>query len=555
VAQLRRSYTAAIILFIMPDTESPPKLMRRLDYSSALGNDDNDGGGGAALKSPSQHLNQNDAEQSFTSPLPTTPQSRSRSTLSSRTSLLGRRLAEERSRNHQLTIELEHIKSLLEREMKRNNDDIVFDLNESFYSSSPVNTPNATPIKCRSGGGGTPAPAAVAIEEDSNNEANNNFMDVQRIQELELALQIETKLRNDAQAKLTESEQHSRILEQEVRSNCLQIGSDSPIHEYLQRASQLMNETHSSSTNGSNPFPSNNGYKNGTHNSYNSLHSIDEDDEEDNDEEGHNDDTSLSTVVHKMQEYEELVTAFHSELQNNPDELLSKDDVLWFFEELKWRFADIHRGVVAASKEPLRSNVQDNCKEWKNCLIGLVDELEYSIQNSKEQISDNSDKVEANLVDNELVAAMKEQLATQSQRIEQLEADAVERDVQFSEMQKKMKQDHHSMEEEKKKLSLSKDGTAARIRYLENMVQSLQVKLKKAQSQPDNEKVISKGPNDTNNDYASEIDSLAKALADSELNRAQLIDVFQAEREKFITQYKQMNDVLKQFMYAESNQS
>eukprot|EP00985_Skeletonema_marinoi_P002028 scaffold821_cov105-Skeletonema_marinoi.AAC.9 len=544
----------------MPDTESPPKLMRRLDYSSALGNDDdNDGGGGAALKSPPQHLNQNDAEQSFTSPLPTTPQSRSRSTLSSRTSLLGRRLAEERSRNHRLTIELEHIKSLLEREMKRNNDDIVFDLNESFYSSSPVNTPNATPVKCRRSGGGTPAPVAVAIEEDSNNEVNNNFMNMQRIQELELALQIETKLRKDAQAKLTESEQHSKILEQEVRSNCLQIGSDSPIHEYMQRASQLMNETNSSSTNGSRPLPTNNGYKNGTHNSYNSLHSIDEDDEEYNDDEGHNDDTSLSTVVHKMQEYEELVTAFHSELQNNHDELLSKDDLLWFFEELKWRFADIHRGVVAASKEPMRSNVQDNCKEWKNCLIGLVDELEYSIQKSKEQISDNSDKVEANLVDNELVAAMKrsyeEQLATQSQRIEQLEADAVEREVQFSEMQKKMKQDHHSMEEEKRKLSLSKDGTAARIRYLENMVQSLQVKLKKAQAQPDTEKVISKDPNDVNNDYASEIDSLAKALADSELKRAQLIDGFQAEREKFIIQYKQMNDVLKQFMYAESNQS
>jgi len=527
--------------------------MRRLDYSSALGDDDNDGGGGAALKSPPQHLNQNDAEQSFTSPLPTTPQSRSRSTLSSRTSLLGRRLAEERSRNHQLTIELEHIKSLLEREMKRNNDDIVFDLNESFYSSSPVNTPNATPVKCRRSGGGTPAPVAVAIEEDSNNEVNNNFMNMQRIQELELALQIETKLRKDAQAKLTESEQHSKILEQEVRSNCLQIGSDSPIHQYMQRASQLMNETNSSSTNGSRPLPTNNGYKNGTHNSYNSLHSIDEDDEEDND------DTSLSTVVHKMQEYEELVTAFHSELQNNHDELLSKDDVLWFFAELKWRFADIHRGVVTVSKEPTISNVQDNSEEWKNCLIGLVDELEYSIQKSKEEISDNNDKVEANLVDDESVAAMKrsyeEQLAAQSKRIEQLETDAVERDVQFAETQKKMKQDHHSMEEEKKKLSLSKDGTAARIRYLENMVQSLQVKLKKAQAQPDTEKLISKDRNDTNNDYASEIDSLAKALADSELKRAQLIDGFQTERVQFITQFTQMNDVLKQFMYAESNQS
>ncbi|KAK1747527.1 hypothetical protein QTG54_001490 [Skeletonema marinoi] len=226
-----------------------------------------------------------------------------------------------------------------------------------------------------------------------------------------------------------------------------------------------MNETNSSSTNGSRPLPTNNGYKNGTHNSYNSLHSIDEDDEEDND------DTSLSTVVHKMQEYEELVTAFHSELQINHDELLSKDDVLWFFAELKWRFADIHRGVVTVSKEPTISNVQDNSEEWKNCLIGLVDELEYSIQKSKEEISDNNDKVEANLVDDESVAAMKrsyeEQLAAQSKRIEQLETDAVERDVQFAETQKKMKQDHHLIEEEKKKLSLSKDGTAARIRYLE----------------------------------------------------------------------------------------
>eukprot|EP00986_Skeletonema_menzelii_P013146 scaffold7490_cov142-Skeletonema_menzelii.AAC.7 len=536
----------------MPETESPPKLMRRLDYSSALddADNDNDGGGGADTKSPQQNLNQ----KAFTSPLPTTPQSRNRNTLSSRTSVLGRRLAEERSRNHQLTVELEHIKSLLEREMKRNIDVIAIDLNESFYSSSPVNTPNATPVKC--GGGGYASAAAVHIEEEGNNDANNDnmHMQIERIQELELALKIETKLRKDAEEKLLEAEKHSKILEQEVVNNSLHIGIESPIREYLQRASHLINETNSSSnSNGSSPLPSYNGYKNGTHHSYNSLHSIDEDEEDNNEEDHHIPNTSLSNIVHKMQEYEELVTAFHSEQQNNRDEVLSKDDVLWFFEELKWRFADIIRGVVAVSKEP-----EDNSEEWKNCLIGLVDELEYSMQKTREQVDDNYDKHEANLGD-ESVAAMKisyeEQLSSQSQRIEQLEADAVERERNIEELQEKIKQDWLLIEEEKKKLSLSKDGTAARIRYLENMVQSLQVKLKKTQAQPDPAKVVSEEAIDSTSIYASEIDSLAKALADSELKRAQLIDEFQAEREKFITQYKQMNDILKQFMYAESNQS
>ncbi len=536
------------------DTESPPKVMRRLDYSNVLG-DDVDGGG--ACISP-QHLNQNDAaaqQEVFTSPLPTTPQSRSRNTLSSRSSLLGRRLAEERSRNYQLTVELEHVKSLLERETKRrNNDDIVFDLNENFYSSSPVNTPMATPVKYRGSGNiaTESSSSAAALEERRKNEANSN-MNIQRIQELELALQIETQLRKDAQASLIEAEHNSKILEQ-AANNCLQIGNDSPIHEYLQRASHLINATNSSSNNASN------GYKNGTHNSYNSLQSIDEDDEEDD---IHDTTSSLSNIVQNMQEYEELVTAFHSEQQTNHDEMLSKADVLWFFEELKWRFADIHRGVVAVSKGSLRSNVQDKSEEWKNCLIGLVDELEYSMQKAKEEISDNNDKVDTNIVD-QLVAAMKrsyeEQLAAQSQRIKQLEADAIEQEGYLAEMQEKMKQDYHLIEEEKKKIELSKDGTAARIRYLENMMQSLQVKLKKTQTQPDVEKRnatqchVPIGVHSKDN-YASEIDSLAKGLADSELKRAHLIDEFQAERKKYIAQYKQMNDVLKQFMYAESNPS
>ena len=542
----------------MPDTESPPKVMRRLDYSNGVDDDTTDAKEELALhKSRPQHLNQNNDDtsatrQKITSPLPTTPQSRSRNTLSSRTSLLGRRLAEERSRNHQLAVELKHVKSLLQREMKRNNDDdIVFDLNESFYSSSPVNTPTATPVKCR-GGSNT----AAALKEESY---------IQRIQELELALQIETQLREDAQAKLVEAEQHSKMLKPEVARR----ENDSAILEYLQRASHLINDTTNSSSNNNNNgssshFPINNENKNnGTHHSYNSLQSIDEDDEEDDGEEDHN----LSIIIQKMQEYEELVTAFHSEQKNNNhNDMLSKDDVLWFFEELKWRFADIHRGVVAVAKEPFRSSsnmLDNNSEEWKNCLIGLVDELEYPMQKAKEQIiSDNHEKIDSN-IDNESVAAMKcnyeEQLASKSHRIKQLEADAKKQEGYCSEMQNKMKQEYHLIEEEKEKLALSKDGTAARIRYLEDVMQSLQGKLKKAQAQPPLGVGKSKATqchtpkqvNERKDNYASEIDSLAKALADSEMKRAHLIDEFQTEREKYIAQYKQMNYTLKQFMYAE----
>ena len=72
--------------------------------------------------------------------------------------------------------------------------------------------------------------------------------------------------------------------------------------------------------------------------------------------------------------------------------------------------------------------------------------------------------------------------------------------------------------------------------------------LKKAQTTKSTEKKKEHDCRRNGNGYASEIDTLAKALTDSELKRALLIEEFQAEREKYITQYKQMNGLLKGFM-------
>ena len=540
-------------------TESPPKVMRRLDYSNDEVNDSNDNkdNGIGATKAQQQ-------QGSFTSPIPTSPQSRSRNTLSSRTSLLGRRLAEERSRNHQLTIELEHVKSLLKRNNNNDNNydnDDVFSLNESFYSSSPVNTPTATPVKHQpdrtAAGGG-----AAVMEEEDDNCKNELLQHKQRIQELENALQT-------TQTKLISTKQYATSLEEKIAKHTF-IGNDSAIHEYMERASHLICNS-SFTTINTTCTPNNttsNGYKNnGSHHSYNSLHSIDEDDEEEDDGDEiiyntENDaaaaatttfDISQSNLLNKMQEYEELVTSFHLEQQSNLDETMTKEDILWFFGELKWRFANIHNGVAKLSKEVLAGNnncdassktQQDNIQELKDCLTGLIDELNYSMQKTRENKSnDNNDAYQRN-ESNESVMAIKqryeEQLASQKLRIQQLEKDAIDQEEHFSEIQKKMKNDYHLIEEEKRKLALSKDGTAARIRYLEDM-------LKKAQTTKSAEKKKDDcGRN--GNGYASEIDTLAKALTDSELRRALLIEEFQAEREKYITQYKQMNDVLKSFM-------
>ena len=517
--------------------------MRRLDYSNAAAVDDDD------VNTQDDHdAAQHDADPKFTSPLPTTPQSRGRSTLSSRTSLLGRRLAEERSRNHQLSVELEHVKSLLAKETKRNNDNIVFDLNEIFYSSSPVNTPTTTPIKGRDNGSLQSTPLAV-INEGSYDESDNNDIHIHhRIQELEVALEIETKLRKETQAKVIELEQQQISIEN-ATNKYLQIGADSPIHEYLQRASNLINTNETNSTSNNTPSLHCNGNC-----SYNSLQSIDEDDEEvniDSDNDRKNE-ISHSEMMQKMQEYEELVTAFHSEQQKNQEEFLSKDDVVWFFEELKWRFADINSGMSSVANVAIRSDVKDNREEWRKCLIGLVDELEYSMQQAKQEINDHLDKVETNVAADEMEAAMKsdykERIAKYLQRIQQLEAETKDKDHAFTSKQEKIIQDRHFIEEEKKKLMLSKDGTAARIRYLETMVQSLQEKLKKMQAKLTLDKDTSNGIDNATNKYKNEIDSLASALADSELKRAHLIEEFQRERQKYILQYKQMNEVLKQFV-------
>ena len=545
---------------IMPtptlDTESPPKVMRRLDYSNDEvhdSNDNNDNGGDMNVNAQQQQ------QGSFTSPMPTSPQSRSRNTLSSRTSLLGRRLAEERSRNHQLTIELEHVKSLLKR---NNNDhydnDDVFSLNESFYSSSPVNTPTATPVKQQPDSTTTTA-AAAAVKEDDENCKNELLQHKQRIQELENALQT-------TQTKLISAEQYAASLKEKIQ-NLSFIGNDSAIHEYMERASLLI--CNSSFTN--TPNNTSNGYNNnnGSHHSYNSLHSIDEEEEEDDEDEDEIIDNTendvaaaattfgicLSNLLSKMQEYDELVTSFHLEQQSNPDETMTKEDILWFFGELKWRFANIHHGVAKLSKEVLTGNnncdassktQQDNIQELKDCLTGLVDELNYSMQKAREnKINDNNDACQRD-ESNESVMVIKqryeEQLASQKLRIQQLEKDVKDQEEHFSGIQKKMKNDYHLIEEEKRKLALSKDGTAARIRYLEDMLKKAQTTTKSVNKKKDHD--CKRG----NDGYASEIDTLAKALTDSELKRALLIEEFQAEREKYITQYKQMNDVLKGFM-------
>ena len=148
---------------------------------------------------------------------------------------------------------------------------------------------------------------------------------------------------------------------------------------------------------------------------------------------------------------------------------------------------------------------------------------------------------------------------------------------------------------------MNKDGTDARIRYLEGMLYSLQTQLKdskqyQASGSPsrDNKahiekKILEKSPPPvymrdlshadqgvdieihpetttsktktstaditTTKDNSTEITvlreqvaSLSSSLAESETKRADLIEDFQQERKQYMTQYKQMSELLKEIM-------
>lgn len=370
--------------------------------------------------------------------------------------------------------------------------------------------------------------------------------------------------------------------------------------------------------------------------------------------------TTNSATKEKMEEYHELVTEFHTEQQNSQDELIAKEDVLWFFDQLQWRFEEIRSGYEAEWKEWMEDSalavrgggvIKDNFnrKEWRECLMGLVDVVgratEQSSGSSLSLIDGETDNralcrnVEAEtkldhnhqlcnqhqhhhhqqqltetpisprkhtersgnatirLLQNEIthlnqrlssfakhhndtcnslyhdMETMKldneERIYDMSRNISRLESELSEKNKCIAKLRKDNEHDRLMMEDVKSSLELTKEGTKARIKYLEDTVIDLERELKKERSinvavmkaSAKNDDSRSNGnmshslESDGSNDammevqiLQKEIERLGNELAESENERAQLLEDFQVEREQYIAQYRQISDTLKQFM-------
>jgi hypothetical protein len=214
-----------------------------------------------------------------------------------------------------------------------------------------------------------------------------------------------------------------------------------------------------------------------------------------------------------MREYRELVTAFHSEQVSHGDldgeELVPREDVSWLLNELRWRYVDILDGY-----EKERSMDHDNShhdRELRECIENLAGIVRKAIEFPPHR-NDCGRRIDPSIADDtrilrdeisslnqrlasfarqhkevcsshyDDVEAMKrdflEQLENKTQFARHLESKMSEQEEYIARIQIEAQQARQSMEEEKRKLALSKEGTSARIRYLEGMLRSLQVELR-----------------------------------------------------------------------------
>jgi len=165
-----------------------------------------------------------------------------------------------------------------------------------------------------------------------------------------------------------------------------------------------------------------------------------------------------------------------------------------------------------------------------------------------------------------------ERIYDMSRTISRLESELSEKNNCIAKLRKDNEHDRLMMEDVKSSLELTKEGTKARIKYLEDTVVDLERELKKersinvavmkASTKNDGTRsngsmshsLESEGSNNAGNTMLEiqilqkEIERLGNELAESESERAQLLEDFQVEREQYIAQYRQISDTLKQFM-------
>jgi hypothetical protein len=338
----------------------------------------------------------------------------------------------------------------------------------------------------------------------------------------------------------------------------------------------------------------------------------DDDDGDDDDDNGPSSKVASNNVIdnQRMQEYQELVTAFYTEQKLHSDldgeELVPREDIVWLLHELKWRYEEILTNYELRQEEQESNNSLDECNEWAELVKELVSVLKKVVKLSppvtqnddadcsyptedgnkrREQPSYNShQQTEANQSNVEIMEKMKrdyrDQIANMSQLVSDLESKLIDQEDEQQKLQM-------TIEEERQSYALSTEGTIARIRYLEGMVRSLEMESKNSRarthdrdnnsvptnhgtatpSSPPSRPVFMRDltvedimqDDNTMQEDASNVDSdeittlrneitcLGNDLAESENARATLLDEYQKERLNYMMQFKKMSEVLKQF--------
>ena len=489
---------------------------------------------------------------------------------SSRSSEMGRRLAQERQKNKILT---QQIQTMQER--------ITFLENNHSLKALSLTPPRG--------------------------KQKNVYLD--HIQELQRELKLETERRQEAERKLANcyvqtiaesSNDADGRLEYTTMSMLENEGRDVPsqsqidqslqtnikqtpmVTNLLERAHNLLSSTHNTSSTSDSSAESQQNLL-----TYDTSYK----------------DKEKQTVTQElMKDFQGLLEGFFIEQQSKNETMTPSSDVIWLFEELEWRFEEIRRGYEdersqwiessehnSSADAPRTSTRDNNMDEWKQCLQGLIEvvdtqstrvyhatdlELNYTTQTLRNEVKCLRQQLstlakEYNKKCLKLKQDMssmqhnhKEEIDKQSKTIVSLESELIEQNITILQLEQSLDRDKSFIIKERQKFTSSRDNTDARIHYLEEIV-----RLMKTDKSP-----TSRGlgwNKDMHNNYSSlmednreiseadsnlilsmsqEIEKLSIALQESEEQRAQSIEEFQLEREGHIRQYEQLSCLLTQFL-------
>ena len=241
----------------------------------------------------------------------------------------------------------------------------------------------------------------------------------------------------------------------------------------------------------------------------------------------HTDGERLYSAREKSREFTELVQEFYLEQQTHGDQ-----EVLWLFKEIKLRFDDLKSEY---EEEAHRRNTIES--EWRNSLLDLFTIIEAAIEagsgNAHPQSESDNHENTGRIVGNSRNEEMIQRLES---RINQLE-------LTITELEERHEKDRQCMQSERETFELAREGLAQRIKYLELRETSNVTTSDKEEL--DNMSSTGNGGNFQLNQLRNQVATLSAHLAESEFDRANMIEEFQSERDKFMAKYQRLAHILR----------